>query len=456
MDRADSSEIATHLRTVHFSLILACILAGLSLYGYSPSKLNAVHQQFEHIMRIKTNWMTWTKRFGTEQIKWLKDEGLAWPDKIRGDIHIPSEELTRENLPQGDHGWTARPLYSPIYLYLSVNLPSGSRHEILGAGWPRDDETEFIPGGYHAVGNPRLDTLDDFRHFWNASDNVVAFVVKDVSENAYVVSNGEVKAALRWIPSPKTRQGTQLKLGRMNIGLMEGGDYCKDVKGLLTSHWRSRFNVLFCGQAPPRPNEPPSQALVLPARYKDQPVPVNLRVWLAEHFKFSAAGRKFEETFPELHDFIKMNPKMEFGEVSRLLQSELQRERSSEKIEFLGLRFPERDLATWGAVIIVVIQLYFWLHLSVLSVRLTPGDDCMKVAWVGLYPNISARSVSLLTASILPAAVIVYGIWTLGFSYSSLVPLTFGILLAIATAVLLQRVVNRVSTSSMPNPNNKV
>lgn len=276
MGKADSSEIALHLRTVHFSLVLICILVGFSLYRYSSSEPNVVHQQFESISRIKTNWMIWTKQFGTEQIKWLKDQGLGWPDKISGDIYIPSEELARENLPQRDNGWTARPSYSPIYLHLSVNLPSGSRHEILGSGWPREDGTEFIPGGYHAVGKERLDTVEEFRQFWNASNNVVAFIVKDISEVAYVVSNGEVKAVLRWIPSPIQRQGTQVKLGRMNIGLMEGGDYCKDVKELLTSRWNPQFNVLFCGQAPPRPNEQPSQILVLPARYKDEPVPVNL------------------------------------------------------------------------------------------------------------------------------------------------------------------------------------
>lgn len=190
-------------------------------------------------------------------------------------------------------------MYSPIYLYLSVNLPSGSRHEILGSGWLREGETEFIPGGYHAVGNPKLDTMEEFRQFWNASNNVVAFIVKDVSEVAYAVSNGEVKATLPWIPSPNPRQGTQLKLGRMNIGLMEGVDYCKDVKELLTSRWSPQFNVLFCGQVPPRPNEQSSQILVLPSRYKDEPVPVNLRIWLADYFKFSSVGGKFEETFPD-------------------------------------------------------------------------------------------------------------------------------------------------------------
>lgn len=123
-------------------------------------------------------------------------------------------------------------------------------------------------------------------------------MLKDISEVAYVVSNGEVKAELQWIASPKPRQGTQLKLGRMNIGLMEGGDNCKNVKQLLPAMWSLRFNVLFCGLVPPRSSEEPSQILILSAKYKDEPLPVNLRVWLADHFNFSSKGGSFEETFP--------------------------------------------------------------------------------------------------------------------------------------------------------------
>lgn len=437
MGTEDSSNIASHLGRVHFFLVLICILVGFSLHGYSSSVPNAVYQQFESISRIKIDWMIWTKRFGTEQFKWLKDQGLGWPDNIKGDIYIPPEELTRENLPQRDNGWTASPLYNPIYLHLSVNLPSGSRHEILGRGYPQEDETEFIPGGYHAVGEPKLDTMEEFRQFWNASNNVVAFIVKDVSEVAYVVSNGEVKAALRWIPSPQNRQGTHLKLGRINIGQREGGDYCKDAKELLTSHWSPQFNVLFCGQAPTRPNEQPSQILVLPARYKDEPVPVNLRLWLADHFKFSAVGGKFEETFPDLYNFVKENPQMQFKDVNRILQ--LLRERSSEKVEFLGLRFRERDLASWGAGIIVIVQLYLWLHLRELRVRVRSKttNDFIKVPWIGLYPDWRALIVSLLTASILPVAVLLYGRVTLDFSPFVFGALVLGVVFAIATGKLL-------------------
>jgi hypothetical protein len=132
---------------------------------------------------------------------------------------------------------------------------------------------------------------------------------------------------------------------------------------------------------------------------------------------------------------------MQFSDVERLLQSELQRERSSEKVEFLGLRFREMDLASWGAGIIVIVQLYLWLHLRELSVRVRSWapDDFIKVAWIGLYADFFARTVSLLTVSILPVAVLLYGRVMLGFSYFVFIALVFGVAFAIASAKLVWR-----------------
>ena len=79
---------------------------------------------------------------------------------------------------------------------------------------------------------------------------------------------------------------------------------------------------------------------------------------------------------------------MQFSDVERLLQVELQRERSSEKVEFLGLRFREGDLASWGAGIIVIVQLYLWLHLRELSVRVRSRapNDFSKSHGLGFIP----------------------------------------------------------------------
>ena len=80
----------------------------------------------------------------------------------------------------------------------------------------------------------------------------------------------------------------------MNIGSIERGDECKGIQPVLLSAGISaRFNTLFCGQASPPPGEAASQILVLPAVYQDQHIPVNLQVWLGEHFKFATAGTKF-------------------------------------------------------------------------------------------------------------------------------------------------------------------
>ena len=73
-------------------------------------------------------------------------------------------------------------------------------------------------------------------------------------------------------------------------------------------------------------------------------------------------GGKFEESFQGLNEITRHYQKLELNNANQVLKAELQR--AGERIEFLGLKFPERVISTWGALIIVIIQLYFWLHLA--------------------------------------------------------------------------------------------
>jgi hypothetical protein len=101
------------------------------------------------------------------------------------------------------------------------------------------------------------------------------------------------------------------------------------------------------------------------------------------------------------------------------------------------LKFREGDLASWGTLIIVIIQIYLLLHLRELSTRLKGEDHSFAAAWIGIYPDLIARTVSLLTTSFLPIAVLVYGIVKLGFSWLVFTTLGFGLALAIVTSILL-------------------
>jgi hypothetical protein len=410
MANTDSSEIVSHLRTVHFSLVLACILALLSLIGSSPSVVQTAHNQLQKILSIKANWNTWTQKFGTEQITWLKEQGLAWPHTVRSEIYILPAELKRENLPDSDQGWEIRPLYSPIYFYVSVD----GRHEILGHGFLRDYGVEIISGGYDLVGNPLLNTLEDFRHFWDRANSAIAVIVTELSQVAYFILDDAVKAELRWSSGPKLHQGAPVSLGRIALGLREQEKCPKKIHELLSSQWGGKFNELFCGTARRQ-----HQFLVLPARYREQELPTNLRVWLAKEFNFPTVGGKFEESFQELNEITRhYYQKLELNNANQLLKAELQR--AGERVEFLGLKFPERVISTWGAFIIVIIQLYFWLHLRVFRARLSPNSPAFNVAWIGLYADPWARLISLSSVSVFPLGVIFYlTAWSNRLSWAS-------------------------------------
>src|SRR6266511_633645 len=259
MASSDSSEIVTHLRTVHFFLVVACILVVLSLLSGSPDIVNTAHKQLQKILTIKTNWPTWTQRFGLEQITWLQKQKLAWPDTIPSQIYILPEESKLKGLPWVNSVLILTPLYSPMYFHISVKRQANTasyREEILDSASLRDGAFNISPGGYDertpgddAVGSPLLNTLEDFRHFWNAADNVMAFVVAELSEVVYLVSNGHVKAELRWDAGLRPKGGISLSLDRRGFGQIR--KKCPDeLQQLWESQWLPTFNEYFCGQAP--------------------------------------------------------------------------------------------------------------------------------------------------------------------------------------------------------------
>ena len=77
--------------------------------------------------------------------------------------------------------------------------------------------------------------------------------------------------------------------------------------------------------------------------------------------------------------------------------------RGEERIEFLGMKLPGTLMATWGGVVILMLQLYFWLHLRVVrGVGRTSKELMNEVAWIGIYSDIFARVITLATILLLP------------------------------------------------------
>jgi hypothetical protein len=295
------TEIARHLRTIHFSLVLACILILISLFVSSPTKVKTAHNQLQKILSMNTNWNTWTRGFCREQITWLKQHGLTWSNTVRSEFYILPEALN-----------------------------------------------------------------------------------------------------------------------------------------LFGSRWGTEFNEYFCGVA-----RQAGKFLFLPAMGRSVDLPTNLRIWLAEEFNFPTVSGKFEETFPELNEITKHYQKLELNDANQILGAELQR--TGERIEFLGLKFPESFISTWGAVILLIIQLYFWLHLRTFYEYLASSETGIDVAWIGIYSDFWSRVISLITVSLLPVVIVGYLVfWGDWFSWKSwfswfLIPLfmVLELLLVYSSAIMM-------------------
>jgi len=83
-------------------------------------------------------------------------------------------------------------------------------------------------------------------------------------------------------------------------------------------------------------------------------------------------------------------------------------DRSGDPIEILGLRIPQNLIATFGAVIIIAVQIYLLLHVRTLMKRMPSSDteSAICVGWIGLYEDGWARFVTLVTVGFIPPVVL--------------------------------------------------
>jgi hypothetical protein len=93
---------------------------------------------------------------------------------------------------------------------------------------------------------------------------------------------------------------------------------------------------------------------------------------------------------------------------------------SQRDISILGLSIPVSELSRWGALLLVSVQLYFWLHLHELVIKIEPSAEGWDVAWIGLYRTKTAFAAALISACLIPvsaAAALAHKIVTIEIYY---------------------------------------
>ncbi len=137
------------------------------------------------------------------------------------------------------------------------------------------------------------------------------------------------------------------------------------------------------------------------------PVPFRFgSVLSAEHFYPMAKWRPFERAFPYLSELDEYYFNIPIREIREEYGDELKQ--SEKQIEVLGITVPEKVLSQWGPLSIILMSLYYAIHLSQYnSLRRESGEET-QFPWIGLYKGLLSRATHLLTIVGLPLFSVVY------------------------------------------------
>jgi hypothetical protein len=363
------SDFATHLRTVHFTLILACVITIVSLIGGVETEVERAHRQLHKVTRIKSEWDTWLPRWAGEEARALEASGINQWTKVPSSIHVCIPNVRNWQFPlQG----------APLQFSFSIQ---GKGERVFADAVRKVDGTlrfysrvEQWPG-----------TLDDFKVFWNSVNKIYVRIVERVEPNLYLVHADGNMDSYRWT-NPCAASASSLDL-----------QYRGDAKACSERVSQKWAGPLFCGESSHE-----KITVAVPVVVREERVLSNLRSWLADNYKLQAAGVGFEKDFAALNKVTAHYALLPFNNAQLILEGELQR--SGERIQLVGLNLPLITLAVTTVGIIVAIQFYFWLHLR----QFQPSGKDAEVAWVGLYDNLFARAITLGTGLGLPLGTLIF------------------------------------------------
>jgi hypothetical protein len=105
------------------------------------------------------------------------------------------------------------------------------------------------------------------------------------------------------------------------------------------------------------------------------------RGWLGFAFK-NWKTDEFNVSFRDLDQATKGLESLEFEDIKKIISDEASK--GPEVFEAFGMKFPARQVTLGGIVVLLGVQLYFFLYLKQLSGKLRSDDAGWDVPWIGM------------------------------------------------------------------------
>jgi hypothetical protein len=321
----DLTDLVPHLRTVHFALLLACILTLLPTMVGRRGEVSEAHRQHQKVRAMRNSWDRWTQKFALEQIAWLRTLGVQWLASASEHAYIDSPTLTQAGIRHSPGSVLGvRLVGAPLYFHLHVKgrpselvlaVPHGKLHVSdvfpLEISFPGQDS-----------GSQRFASLADFREFWAGARLPMVTFLQRFLPIAYLVVDGAIRSELR-LQEKGGASGTQA-FRRSRLGGCPGLEFA-----LIRAHvGDTSINELFC-------TDLEAGRLVIPAEVRTVRVPTDLRQWLIKEFDVNGAGGDFSTMFPELDKVASVLETLDTDKIDQILRAEL--DRQGDRVQFLGI-----------------------------------------------------------------------------------------------------------------------
>ncbi len=124
---------------------------------------------------------------------------------------------------------------------------------------------------------------------------------------------------------------------------------------------------------------------------------------IKEFFPGIAPGT-FERRFPQLVNWVEGKEDRPISVLIEDIQSDL--ERANDSFEVLGVKIPLALIAKVGILVIILIEIYFSLHLRRLRQIFLKADTLPAFPWIGIYSDIVSKSVFTIALIGIPASVV--------------------------------------------------
>jgi hypothetical protein len=385
-----------HLRAIHFSLVIASVALLIAATSYRERALDTAIDDIDRITGIFPV---------VADGQWLKREG----DRLMSSrpISPPLKEYRRVDIPVSMLSARIREITKGNPLTVKLEIEESGPYTLMRGLPPDHVRVGLVPD--------QLKQFGDWAKMWDELQSVEICVPHIAQNQAWFISG--TPASLTALPVEQWDDGKAPDFFRTQR--MELKSISREVSQPLISNGSiavisAKIQYAFVGTAversvPTRITMGGQDLSDLLSRQNAIPVamvPVTCDTFdlraqsaLADKADKPWSPGSFAQTFPDLAALSDGLGALQPEQVAKVLRN--LRERTGKEVEVSGLKLPLEVITRWGLIVVLAIQLYFWIDLrNFLAKAVTPG--MLDVPWIGLYPDRLSHSVFWASAIVLP------------------------------------------------------